>query len=527
MPEAPAPTVALEDAWQALLAAALLGTGRQSPAEPGLPPGLENLLENAAPAGSSTQPGNPPGNGNTEARLWRRAAALALYRQAGTLPRHITAQPVTTCPPDRQPCGSPALNQMLTRLLETPRLPLWIEVLQAMAQAGLRLKETLLPHLLDEGARQPELGEALLPVLGERGRWLAAQNPAWEYACLPDPENSWQNGQLRIRQRLLHQQRQAGPAQARRMLSDVWSQEDAGTRVALLQTMEVNLSLEDESFLEQALDDRAQGVRRVAADLLARLPNSRLVQRMISRIQPLVRLKPGHWPLRKARLEIDLPESCTPEMVRDGIAAVPPKHLHEGEKAFWLRQMLQLIPAGWWCQAWGKNPGELLDLAEANEWKDLLLESWITAACRNREVGWAQVLYRRYPQRNAIQLGLPPELRQALVRDLFHARKTDEAIALLLDHEPPWSLEFSRLVFEHLHRDLLAHESSPAAWQMRQNLLTLAYRLHPQTAPYAIQALTRPNSAGTGWEKFIQEFLSILTVRHQILEEIAHDRPAT
>jgi len=307
----------------------------------------------------------------------------------------------------------------------------------------------------------------------------------------------------------------------------VWGQEDAEMRTTLLQTLETNLGLEDEPFLEQALGDRAQGVRRMAVELLARLPGSQLVQRMIARLQPLVRLEPGRWPLRKARLEVELPESCTPEMVRDGIAATPPKHLPGGEKAFWLRQMLHLVPAGWWCQAWGKTPGELLDLAEHSDWKDLLHESWAAAAYRSRDAAWAQALYQHYPALPNVIETLPPELREALARDLLHSGKTGEAIGLLLSHQPPWSLEFSRLFFGYLQRELFTQANPPTAWQLRQNLLTLAYRLHPGTAVHAVQALSRPGSSEASWEKFIQEFLSILTIRHQILEEIAHDRPAT
>ena len=49
-------------------------------------------------------------------------------------------------------------------------------------QAGLRLPHGLLVAALNQGRQSTELREWLLPVLGERGRWLATQNPQWAYA---------------------------------------------------------------------------------------------------------------------------------------------------------------------------------------------------------------------------------------------------------------------------------------------------------------------------------------------------------
>ena len=44
--------------------------------------------------------------------------------------------------------------------------------------------------------------------------------------------------------------------------------------------------MDDEPFLESALDDRSREVRQQAADLLTRLPDSRLALRMAERAGP-------------------------------------------------------------------------------------------------------------------------------------------------------------------------------------------------------------------------------------------------
>jgi hypothetical protein len=54
------------------------------------------------------------------------------------------------------------------------------------------------------------------------------------------------------------------------------------------------LSMDDEPFLERALDDRDAQVRHKAAALLASLPESRLVRRMIATAGDILTLDGGH-----------------------------------------------------------------------------------------------------------------------------------------------------------------------------------------------------------------------------------------
>jgi hypothetical protein len=80
----------------------------------------------------------------------------------------------------------------------------------------------------------------------------------------------------------------------------------------------VNLTDEDAPFLDTALDDRSKEVRRAAADLLARLPTSVFVARMLARAQPLLSFKPAKL-LSRASLEVTLPSSPDASAARDGL----------------------------------------------------------------------------------------------------------------------------------------------------------------------------------------------------------------
>ena len=97
------------------------------------------------------------------------------------------------------------------------------------------------------------------------------------------------------------------------------------------------MSLDDETFLEAALDDRRKEVRGAAADLLARLPESALRRRALERALPLLKFKSNK--LRRKTIEVTLPEACDKAMQRDGVEPKP-GFRGVGEKAWWLQQML-------------------------------------------------------------------------------------------------------------------------------------------------------------------------------------------
>ena len=155
----------------------------------------------------------------------------------------------------------------------------------------------LLPNFLERGVKSPLLRPFILPVLGELGRWLAAQNPAWAYASLE--VNDWHRlnmlwkSDIKIdRHALLRQLRHTNPEIGRQLLESTWKSESPSSRTSLIKLMEVGLTFSDEPFLESVLDDRHLPVRRKAAEFLACLPESRLCQRMKVNTKSVLRWQP-------------------------------------------------------------------------------------------------------------------------------------------------------------------------------------------------------------------------------------------
>lgn len=328
-----------------------IGTARAGRA-PAPPPPLDALL--------------PPADADqAEAALWLSLGALDLWERSGFLPPASSAQPaLEPAPPERlRPCP-PRAETVLDLLLRGPHSPaLQAEWLVLLQRHGGHLPARFLPSLLDAATRQPAMRAPLLPVLGERERWLVRMRPDWDWAADGSHEAAWDTGTPERRLAALRAWRAADPQAARTALAAVWPSETPEQRAALLSALAVGLGLDDEAFLEAALDDRRKEVRTAAQRLLASLPGSQLGQRMLARLPPLLRLEKP-W-LGKARLELTLPAEYHADMRRDGIGLAA--HPSIGEKAGWVVDMLAAVDPHVWSRQFERSPRECLVLAEHSE----------------------------------------------------------------------------------------------------------------------------------------------------------------
>ncbi|WP_143219756.1 DUF5691 domain-containing protein [Actinomadura sp. CNU-125] len=118
---------------------------------------------------------------------------------------------------------------------------------------------------------------------------------------------AWRSGTRHRRAAYLSRLRGTDPAAARALLRESWDREPAPDRAAFLGTFAWGLSLDDEPFLEAALDDRGKDVRQLAADLLARLPGTAYGERMAERARACV--TPRTDPMPGAGTRPDRPDA--------------------------------------------------------------------------------------------------------------------------------------------------------------------------------------------------------------------------
>jgi hypothetical protein len=375
--------------WAPLLPVAMVGTDRQALPLAAWPGEVGQLVAQAA--GSA---------GDAATGVLRAAAVLAACGLAG-------AQGAPW--PDAMPAA--AADEALRALPDGPLLTLvtWAfhdgpsrlqhEVCLALARAQRRLPHALLPQALELGRRSLAMRPLLLPVLGERGLWLAAQRDDWRYAAgvnaAVSEETRWTDGSFEQRREFLERERASDPPAARDRLTQSLSELPAKERAELVGVLGLQLSLDDEPLLENLRTDRSREVQRAALSLLLRLPDAAHPRRAVDRLKPL--LKNERVLLRKRWL-IDAPAAVGEDWKADNIDPVRPKHESLGERGWWLYQLVRQVPLGWWTQHTGMDAAELHHWAGSTDWGEALLRGWRDALFAAPEIAWCEAFLDKWPK---------------------------------------------------------------------------------------------------------------------------------
>ncbi len=488
------------------LTAALVGAARAArPGAAGLPPGLAAL------------PGALAERTPAELILFV-AGAAALYDDAGRLPARAPAAewhlPALRAEGERPAC-SPAAAQFLERMLNQQHAELLPELLARLDAAGQRVADAQLPHALAHGARIPRFRPLWLPVLGERGRWLAAINPDWRYAAveLDDPRAlraAWERDPAG-RAALAVILRRRDPAVVLRLIELTWRNEADAARRELLGTLETGLSMADEPFLERALDDRDAQARHKAVSLLARLPESRLVRRMIATAGDILALDGGQLTPR-------FPPVIRESLVRDGVtrpAAGPPS---ANDRSRLLLQTVGVIPPGHWETHLGATPAEIVAAAGPGRWPRTLLGALSAATARHPDRRWVEVILAHdgLTERHGPLLAqlMPDELGARLAAAVA-AEETAAVIVLLRRWPHAWDETAARAVIDFLANEAARPRDSRHGPTLRYLMRAFGRDCPPTLAGHAAAALAaRPATAA--WQTTAAQFVATLALRREI-----------
>jgi Family of unknown function (DUF5691) len=501
--------------WSEIVTAAVIGSERQ---EIKIPKTSDSLSELVARLD----------NNDRERVLLGAAAAAALYLRAGRLPVKDHRSLPEACPHDDVPRCNPGAGERLKLMLRGQYQELLPEWLACVAAARQRVQEELLPSVLDLWTARFELSEAILAVLGNRGKWLAAQSAEWRAIFGFADGSVWEDGSIDQRRIYLENLRRRDPAGARELVATAWEQESPKNRADLLQTLAQGLSPDDEPLLERALDDKWSMVRRTAADLLSRLPESALVDRMRERAMRHIAFKDR----ARGRLEIEiaLPEVRGEEMIRDGIVKVPP-HSQIGERAWWLQQMLTAVPPSFWLQRSQRTINELLKAGKKSEWSQLLLNGWSRAAVGFGDVEWIESLLdisSDHLPAEGLFGGLPPERQELIVGQLLNKASSWSSIDQLYwcfkSCRHQWSERFSLEVVRGLskHHEIYAMRNDIVT----RNILTMCVcHIHPAVIPEAINQMNSAAEQLSNRASLLDHFLDMIQFRCRMHEEIIEQQP--
>ena len=161
--------------FDSLVQVALLGTERQ-------PPPDTIGADTDPPLAQLQQQTISP---NREQTFFHSPRLPSIHERIGSLPPNDSRAAIAVAPAESVPRASDHAGGFLQRLLKgdfssiaTELQREWLQTAQATNQL---VPPQLLPLLLDAASSKPELRTLLPSTVGERGQWLAKQNPNWNY----------------------------------------------------------------------------------------------------------------------------------------------------------------------------------------------------------------------------------------------------------------------------------------------------------------------------------------------------------
>lgn len=495
--------------WEAIKKTALLGTDRGR-----LP---DRVLDVLAEYGVS--------NKHAAQQLVLEGAALfhQLSRTAAA-PETFTG----SLPPARRETEQRYLDRRsahhLQLILEGRFRPALPEFIRLLVEKERQFPPESLPALLEQAMADPVFWRTIEPAIGPAGRWLIERHPQWRELT---PAGPWSAGTALQRQRLFAHLRQTDPAQARQLLSADWAQLDFREKAGFLDLFNPALSPADEPFLETCLDDRRQEVRRRAADLLARLEEAALPQRLFRALNRYLQVG------EEGNLQVELPAELDEALLRDGITEKPAAGQKVARKEGWLLQMLARIPPTWWNDAFGTDPAGCIRLFQQAGRPEPWLTALGEAALRYLAPQWMEALLLHWEEsghEGPWKDSLPEQLMDALPAAAFnrlalrsfrrHGRLPEAgslAAHLLSRGRHDWPEQLSVLFIQALKQWLA--EQPPFQFNRpvyRAQLEAAAYRSDPELLDQLRRGWPLQAPSWRLWEKEVENFLNTLMFRREM-----------
>ncbi|SUA73022.1 Uncharacterised protein [Nocardia otitidiscaviarum] len=499
-----------------LVSTALVGTARRTVDTAALP----------APVAAASRSGADPAVALLEA-----IALQDCFVRGAVSPS--AAEKSDTAEDDPRPLLPPVAAARLASLL-TGTSSFLAEWFAAAEPFDYRAPDAMCSRLLERAKSVAVHREALLRLAGARGRWLAARHPGWRglIRAAADDDSVWSHGRPAERRAWLARLRRTDPGAARTALAASWPTESGPGKVELLAVLADGLSTADAPLLESGLDDRRAEVRRLAADLLARLPDSAFAGRMARRASAWLTM--GAHP-DGPRLTTTGPGVLDDAARRDGIADPFPFTAYRADgapdlAAEWLHRVVAATPLRHW-EPLGP-PEEAVRVPMAEGLRGPMLHGWADAALAQRDPAWARALFAII----AAAAAGDPDMEQ--LRELFAMQPLDDQVRHLRRLDSSWLAEIESLlralphpwpepVAEHVLRLLLERARLSANRPGAPSLVPGSYRTLFRAAATHFPVTTAPAVTTTArhcgepyWEQAFDQLAADLVERRTMLEEL-------
>lgn len=369
--------------WNDIINTALLGTEKRSIKTESLPEELATAVTQLSAASL-----------DREELFLQTASVVHNYRQCGFIPPTVTTSIPVAAEEERR-YAAPVAHTVLQDIIETGSDSLLRFWLQNCYNRQWIVQPEAIPLLLDAGAQSKAVRHLVAACCGKRGVWLQQFNPDWKWnTTTGNEEDMWQTGSPSQRKNFLVQLRISEPAGALQLLQQTWPQENAATKVELLEAIATNAGAEDVSWLEELLKEKSSKVKEAALHILKTIPSSTLVQSYQHILQQAVQATTTKGLLglgSKTVLEFKLP-ALDPALFKTGIQQVSNQKGVKDED-FILEQLTAHVPPQFWEQHLAMESNKIISLLQ-KENKATLIHAIGEAAVRFKDKSWLMQVLR-------------------------------------------------------------------------------------------------------------------------------------
>ena len=428
--------------WDTIINTAMMGTDKKQVSTSDVPPALEEIVtiiqQNAAK--------------DKEEKFLQLASVAFNYRQCGILPAGKEIIMPVAPQEERAYCNMTALQVLKDILIEEsmPLLRCWLQ--HCYDKHQIVFAENV-PVLLSLAAQQKKLQFLVASCCGKRGEWLAGFNPDWNFSSTQTGEELWQTGTLEQRKEVLKQARKKDPDKARECVQQTWLQEDANTKLSLLEILYDNTGERDIAFLESLSSEKSKKVKETALELLKEIPGSTILKEYENVIAQGVNIKKEKALLglsSKSVLNFQLPLSIPDSIFKSGIEKLSSqKNVSDESHIFY--QLIGFISPAFWEDHLGGSPSEVIDLFKRSDEGKRMIPAIGIAVGRFRNASWAKLFIE---EENSFYVDIVPllekkEREQYLLKFIGIENTRDNAVQQALQAENEWGTDLAKGIFKH------------------------------------------------------------------------------
>lgn len=311
------------------------------------------------------------GQVDKEDAFLKNAAVNFLYNESGRLP-NVCSRVQESCPDEEKVELDALTGFQIKSALQLKDDVLFYYLVYRTNQADKIFGADLVPDALNKALSQKKKAEAVLTACGETGKWLAGINKNWSqlFDFAPSGQD-WETGNLEWRLNYFAGLRAEAPSDALALLNDL-QQENANVRAEFIALLEINLSINDETFLMSVLNDKSKKVKDIAIYLLKLVPGTSINQLFLNHLINSLSVKEERVLLVAKKKVLTINPGITPgeDLLKYGLEKISSQKGVD-DAVFWIAQIFGFMDVATLASKFNLSVEEWLKLMLSDKHADI------------------------------------------------------------------------------------------------------------------------------------------------------------